>query len=71
MDKLINLLKKYNLPLSADYSAEELFKVVLADKKRRSDHITLVLPNGIGNCILKKMPLTKAKELLTTALLEE
>ena len=35
------------------YSARELAKAALNDKKRRGDKITLVLPEAIGKCVLK------------------
>ncbi len=41
------------LPIDVPYSARELAKAALNDKKRRGDKITLVLPEAIGKCVLK------------------
>jgi len=49
-DKIINTLKKCNLPVSCKYSAEELTAVMLNDKKRVKDTVTFVIPETIGNC---------------------
>lgn len=60
-EKLNKLLVACRLPTSSIYSAEELYKVALSDKKRSGDSITLVLPEVEGKCILKKI---KVDELL-------
>ncbi len=44
------LLAKYNLPTSCEYSARELADVAICDKKRSGDKINLIIPFGIGNC---------------------
>ena len=44
------------LPIRVPYSAEELTKAALHDKKRRGGKITLVLPETIGKCFLKTIP---------------
>ena len=59
---LDNLLIKCGLPTKSPYSAEDLLKVALSDKKRSGDSITLVLPKREGECVLEKI---KVDELLT------
>jgi len=44
------------LPTDCPYSAEELARAALSDKKRRGDSITLALPEKIGRCYLKTVP---------------
>lgn len=51
-----NLLKKSGFSLSCPYSAKELAGAALHDKKRRGDMISLVIPESIGSCTLKKIP---------------
>ncbi|MBQ4137545.1 MAG: 3-dehydroquinate synthase [Clostridia bacterium] len=63
-----NILKKHSLPISTDFSADELFEAMLSDKKRRSDNITLVLPKIPGECELKALSLKDAKKLLEAGL---
>ncbi len=50
------LLKAEGLPTECEYSASELCAVATADKKRQGDSISLVLPYGIGDSRLYKIP---------------
>ena len=55
-EELATLLERYNFNLDCPYTAEELYDVILSDKKRRGGNLTLVLPRVIGNCELVTMP---------------
>ncbi len=66
--EIINMVKLYSLPYKTDYSADALFDVLLADKKRLGETITLVVPQRIGECILKKVPVSEAKDFLYSAM---
>ncbi len=65
---LVSLLKKYNLPVSTDFSAEELFCVTLSDKKRSGDDITLVIPSEFGKCELYKTQINSLKDIIEKGL---
>ncbi len=52
-------LIRNRLPVSADFSAEELTAAALSDKKCFGDDISLVIPRRIGECYLKKIPVTE------------
>ena len=52
-------LEKNGLPTGTDYPAEALAKAALADKKRSGDSITIVVPKVIGDCELKRIPVTE------------
>lgn len=67
-DYLIKLLKKYNLPISTEFSADELFNVTLSDKKRSGDKITLVIPCGFGKCKLYKTDIALLKDIIEKGL---
>lgn len=56
LDSLMEILKKNRLPTSCPYGACELSEAASADKKRAGDSITLVIPYGIGNSRLVKIP---------------
>ena len=47
------------LPTRCPFPAAELAKAALSDKKRAGGHITLVLPEAIGRCALKKVPVSE------------
>lgn len=54
-ERLLELCKKYNLPVSCKYSSEDLFAASMSDKKRESDDINVVVFKGFGNCELKRI----------------
>lgn len=53
------------LPTKCEYSAEELAKAALNDKKRSGDSITLVIPTVVGGCTLKKLPVTELEKYIS------
>ncbi|MCD8329793.1 MAG: 3-dehydroquinate synthase [Lachnospiraceae bacterium] len=65
MDAALNAL---GLPRTAPYPADQLLPWLTADKKRRGDRITLVLPRQIGRSELLTLSLTEAKDLFARAL---
>ena len=52
-----------------NFKAEELFNAILADKKRKGDLITLVLPVEIGACELKDVNINALPGLLELGLM--
>ncbi len=68
LDVLTELLAKYRLPDKTDINENELFNAMLSDKKRSSEGITLVIPESIGNCVLKNVSLDYTQELLRLGL---
>lgn len=51
-----------------DYPAEALAKAALADKKRSGDSITIVVPKAIGDCELKRIPVTELLPIIAAGL---
>lgn len=51
-DALTETLTKCALPTSCPYTAEEIAKIALSDKKRSGDTVAFVLPKEIGNCVI-------------------
>ncbi len=56
--QITNMLESYGLPTECPYSASELAEVALRDKKRNGDTINLIVPFGIGNSRIHKIPVT-------------
>lgn len=56
LDALVTLTKQLGLPTACPYTARELTAVALSDKKRAGASITLVVPHGIGDSRLCKIP---------------
>ena len=57
--RLASCLRRNGLPVRCDYPAEALARATLSDKKRAGGTITLVLPEEIGKCSLKKIPVAE------------
>jgi len=58
---LEQLLAKYTLPATTEYTPEELFNAALSDKKRSGGTITEVIPAALGNCELVTMPVDELR----------
>jgi 3-dehydroquinate synthase len=61
LDELLALLSKYNLPSSCRFNADELYAASLSDKKRHGGSICIVVPEEIGNCVLKEIPIDELR----------
>lgn len=64
LERLKNLLLKYNLPLTSHLGGDSLFCAVQGDKKRQSDRLNLVIPRRAGHCELKNLALDEVREYL-------
>lgn len=67
-DKVEKILKKYNIPTHFDIDAHTLYEFACSDKKREGGEITLVLPEKIGKCILKKVEVSSLERLFEQGL---
>ncbi|MCL2576515.1 MAG: 3-dehydroquinate synthase [Defluviitaleaceae bacterium] len=59
---LEKLLEKFNLPCKANFTPEEIYTAALSDKKRTADTIIEVIPVALGNCELRKIPISELIE---------
>ena len=66
--KVIDILKKFELPMSAGYQIDSVYDAMLSDKKRKGDALTLVIPETIGKCVLKKMSMDEVRTVCEQAL---
>lgn len=57
-------LKSHGLPVDCPYPAEELCKLMISDKKRKGDKITLVVPAEIGRCELVDVPVSELESFI-------
>jgi len=58
-------LRHVGLPTAAPYSAEEIARVALGDKKRAGDIIHMVLPERIGRCLLHDVNVSILKDIIS------
>ena len=66
--RLAACLRANGLPTRCGDSAEALTAAALRDKKRAGASITLVLPEAIGRCTLKKVPVSELRAWFERAL---
>ena len=52
------------LPTDCEYSAAELARLALSDKKRSGSSMTLVIPAAVGGCTLKKLPVDELEQYI-------
>ena len=51
-DRIVTLMKRFDLPIFCDFSAKVLTKAAMQDKKRNGDQFHLIIPNAIGDCVV-------------------
>lgn len=55
-EAIIQANKSNNLPTECPFSANEMAEISLSDKKRTGGTINFVVPESLGKCVLKKIP---------------
>lgn len=60
---IIEANKNNNLPVECDFSATDLANAALSDKKRTGGTINFVVPQAMGRCVLKKIPVETLYEI--------
>ena len=63
-EELRGLLIAYGLPVEAPFAVEELIEGILSDKKIEGQKISLIVPQQIGYCIIRRMSVSSAQRLL-------
>ena len=67
-ERIAACLAKNGLPTGTDYTAEALAQAALSDTKRAGDTITVVVPRRMGECELKKLPVSELPGLIAAGL---
>lgn len=62
--RLIDVLKKYELPVSAEADFDSVFSVLMMDKKKDSAGMNYVLLNNIGNAVVKKIAIDELQKMI-------
>lgn len=65
--QIINILKKYQLPVSCKYNEEQIYQEVLKDKKNNGDKINLVYPKEIGCAVIDCVSRKDLKNIISVA----
>ena len=64
-DKILEVLKMYNLDGNYDYSVDDVYDVTLRDKKNTKDMISLIISEKIGDCTILSMNKSDYKKVLS------
>ena len=66
--RILQVLKTFGLPVSTEYTAEELYSYTLSDKKRSGSTVSLILPLEIGNCTIVPTSVDTLKSFIQAGL---
>lgn len=69
--EIVNVLLRFGLPVQFENSCEQLYQVVLSDKKRRGNRISLILPEAIGHCVIRQYTVDEVKGFISAGLKED
>lgn len=67
-DRIAAMLERNHLPTTTEFSAAELAAAALSDKKRRGDSISVVVPDRIGSCYMKKVSVSDLEAIFRAGL---
>ena len=65
---VLQMLRLYELPENTDFQAAELARACLSDKKRDGGSLTMIFPQEIGKCVLKKIPTDELETVIRLGL---
>ncbi|MBQ3251779.1 MAG: 3-dehydroquinate synthase [Oscillospiraceae bacterium] len=66
--RITNLLTRFKLPITTDYTASQLFNCALSDKKRAGSTVNLIIPKEIGNCIISPTAINQLETIIEAGL---
>jgi 3-dehydroquinate synthase len=66
--KVSNLLQQYHLPVKLSFDKDNIWDILVMDKKRSNDSMSFILLNTIGNAVVKPIPLVQLKDLINQCL---
>ena len=67
-DRLIEKLKSFGLPTETDFTAVQLAKAMLADKKRSGSTVDMIVPEEVGRCVIRKTDVNELESFVASGL---
>ncbi len=58
-ERIKKAFERQDLPVSTDFSRDDIVREMMNDKKRSGDEIAFILPEEIGHCIIKNIKYTE------------
>ena len=68
--RISGIVARFGLPVSCEYSAEQLYNVILSDKKAHGGFVDFVVPEKIGKCYIKTVANNEITDILRLGLSE-
>lgn len=65
---VLEVLEKFGLPTTCEYSAEELYSSALSDKKRSGGTVNFIIPERIGYCRIAPTPVEEIQSFIKAGL---
>lgn len=66
--EIIEVIRRFHLPDQFEASFEDLYQVMLSDKKRNGNRISLIIPEEIGRCVIRKCTMDEMKTFFSQGL---
>lgn len=66
--KIKDILVQFGLPTVTNFDCNTLFEAALSDKKRSGDTVNLIVPKGIGNCVIHPTSIENLKTFIQEGL---
>lgn len=66
--RIVNLLKKFNLPVSTAFKTRLVLEAMLRDKKKNAESIDFVLMKGIGNVFIQNINIQEINDFVQSGL---
>ncbi len=63
-NRVVELIKKYGLPVHQSYNAKKILEVMKADKKKVKDVINYVLLKKIGDAVVEPIPINEVENII-------
>ncbi len=67
-DRILSVLSQFDLPVTTEYTASELFSYALSDKKRSGRRVNLIVPRNIGCCDILPVPVDNLETIIQAGL---
>ena len=68
VNEVISLLTQFGLPSTTEYTAEQLYRCALSDKKRSGSTVNLIVPERIGSCSIRPTAVAELEAFIQAGL---
>ena len=67
-DSILELLTQFGLPITCDFTSDQLYTSALSDKKRSGGSVSLIIPKAIGFCAICPTSVTDIQSFIEAGL---